>query len=201
MLFEVAGQGSQSSTKATTVQRTIDRAALKRVWQQALTAFYTLRRLSEHSSLRALAYAVLVEAGVLERLLGMAIPESERLEALGDLKAALDGFAELEEVGERLDGDRPRLGALPGRLEALVARAVDESQPAAGVKDAVQILTVHQSKGLEFEVVFCSGFAHGVFPLPDRAHPLLEESDRAWLERRLEGFRPSWPRTQAWTLE
>jgi DNA helicase II / ATP-dependent DNA helicase PcrA len=163
---------------------------------RALAAFYTLRAQSERLPLRALAYLVLIEAGVLERLLGLGLSESERLEALADLRAALDGFAELEEVAERLDGERPRLGSLPGRLEALVARAVDESQPAAAAKDAVQILTVHQSKGLEFEVVFCSGFAHGIFPLPDRAHPLLDEQDRAWLETRLEGFRPSWPADQ-----
>src|SRR5439155_26465970 len=148
-------------------------------------------------SLRALAYAVLADAGVLDRLLRLPLPEPERLEALADLRAAMDGFAELEEVAERLDGERPRLDALPGRLEALVARAVDEVQPAAAAKDAVQILTVHQSKGLEFEVVFCAGFAHGVFPLPDRGHPLLDEADRAWLETRLEGFRPSWPADQA----
>ena len=149
----------------------------------ALAAFYRLRGQAERLPLRALAYAVLVEAGVLERLLAMSLPESERLEALADLRAALDGFAELEEVAERLDGRRPRLGALPGRLEALVARAVDESQPAVSSRAAVQILTVHQSKGLEFEVVFCAGFAHGIFPLPDRAHPLLDDSDRSWLDQ------------------
>ena len=163
---------------------------------RALSAFHALRGLGGRLSLRALAYAVLVEAGVLQRLLDLGLPESERLEALTDLRAALDGFAELEEVAERLDGEPPRLGSLPGRLEALVARAVDESQPAGSTKDAVQILTVHQSKGLEFEVVFCSGFAHGIFPLPDRPHPLLDHDDRAWLETEVAGFRPSWPPDQ-----
>jgi len=54
-------------------------------------------------------------------------------------------------------------------------------------------MTVHQAKGLEFEVVFCSGFAHGLFPLEARPHPLLNVEDRAWLERFKVGFMPSWP--------
>src|SRR5215831_1960991 len=54
-------------------------------------------------------------------------------------------------------------------------------------------MTVHQAKGLQFEVVFLSGFAQGLFPLAARPHPLLEEADQQWLERGLPGFRPSWP--------
>jgi ATP-dependent exoDNAse (exonuclease V) beta subunit len=52
---------------------------------------------------------------------------------------------------------------------------------------------VHQAKGLEFEVVFCAGFAHGLFPLDARPHPLLDADDRAWLEGFKVGFMPSWP--------
>ena len=44
-----------------------------------------------------------------------------------------------------------------------------------------------------FEVVFCSGFAHGLFPLEARPHPLLDAEDRSWLERFKVGFMPSWP--------
>jgi len=54
-------------------------------------------------------------------------------------------------------------------------------------------MTVHQAKGLEFEVVFCAGFAHGLFPLEARPHPLLDAEDRDWLERFKVGFMPSWP--------
>src|SRR5262249_17116066 len=51
----------------------------------------------------------------------------------------------------------------------------------------------HQAKGLEFKVVFLSGFAQGLFPLAARPHPLLDEEDQSWLEHSLHGFRPSWP--------
>ncbi len=159
----------------------------------ALSAYYRLRSRAGRLSLLGLAYSVLVEARVLERLLGLPVSEAERREALSDLRAALDAFAELEAVQERLTGEKPTLALAGGRLESLLARAVDDAQPAAATREAVQVLTVHQAKGLEFEVVFCSGFAHGLFPLPEREHPLLAEADRAWLEQSLEGFRPSWP--------
>jgi len=61
----------------------------------ALRAFHELRRRAERLSLRALAYAVLMEAGVLQRLLELAMPEAERMEGLADLRATLAGFAEL----------------------------------------------------------------------------------------------------------
>ncbi len=41
--------------------------------------------------------------------------------------------------------------------------------------------------------VFCAGFAHGLFPLDARPHPLLDAEDRAWLETFKVGFMPSWP--------
>jgi ATP-dependent exoDNAse (exonuclease V) beta subunit len=128
----------------------------------------------------------------MERVLALAVPETDREEALVELRAALEAFTQLEEVWRRLHGTQPLVADMAGRLDAYVARAVDDAEPAVRRKDAVQLLTVHQSKGLQFEVVFLSGFAEGVFPLAARPHPLLEEGDQRWLERRLQGFTPSW---------
>src|SRR5438105_14300317 len=98
----------------------------------------------------------------MERVLARAVPEADRGEALAELRVAMDAFAQLEEVWRRLHGGPPLVADVAGRLDSYIARAVDESQPAARSKDAVQLLTVHQSKGLQFEVVFLSGFAEGV---------------------------------------
>jgi hypothetical protein len=159
----------------------------------AVTAYYEAIRRSRRLPLAALAYWVLIEAGVLERVLALAVPEADREEALLELRAALDAFSELEEVWQRVHGSPPMVADVAGRLETYIARAVDEAEPAARDRDAVQLLTVHQSKGLQFEVVFLSGFGEGVFPLTARPHPVLEEGDQRWLERRLQGFTPSWP--------
>jgi DNA helicase-2/ATP-dependent DNA helicase PcrA len=123
----------------------------------------------------------------------------QRAEAIADLRAAVEGLERIEVVHERLHGARPLLGDITGSLDTLLAAAADDTEPPAqgsstdSRHDAVQVLTVHQAKGLEFEVVFCAGFAHGLFPVAARPHPLLEAADREWLERFKVGFMPSWP--------
>ncbi len=144
-------------------------------------------------SLAALAYSVLIEDGAMRRLLDLDLPDEQRAEAISDLRAAIEGLEAIEAVHERLTGAKPMLSDISGSLETLLAAAADDSEAASGRGDAVQVMTVHQAKGLEFEVVFCSGFAHGLFPLPVRPHPLLDEEDRAWLEGFKVGFMPSWP--------
>ncbi|MCL6647889.1 MAG: ATP-dependent helicase [Chloroflexi bacterium] len=57
------------------------------------------------------------------------------------------------------------LTRLKAFLEAFAGRAVEEPSDAVVVEsDAVQILTVHQAKGLEFPVVFVPSLVEGRFP-------------------------------------
>ena len=144
--------------------------------------------------LASLAYSVLIEDGAMRRLLDLDLAPDQRAEAIADLRAAMQGLEAIESVHERLHGAKPMLGDIVGSLDALLTGAADDTEAAdSRSQGAVQVLTVHQAKGLEFEVVFCSGFAHGLFPLAVRPHPLLEAEDRAWLERFKVGFMPSWP--------
>jgi DNA helicase II / ATP-dependent DNA helicase PcrA len=147
--------------------------------------------------LTSLAYSILIEDGAMRRLLDLGLATDQRAEAIGDLRAAIGGLEAIQTVYERLHGTPPLLTDIAGSLDALLSGAADDTEaPARGsdaLRDAVQVLTVHQAKGLEFEVVFCSGFAHGLFPLAARPHPLLDIDDRAWLERYKVGFMPSWP--------
>jgi DNA helicase II / ATP-dependent DNA helicase PcrA len=144
--------------------------------------------------LASLAYSVLIEDRAMRRLLDLGLAPDQRAEAIADLRAAIQGLEAIETVHERLYGAKPLLGDMVGSLDALLTGAADDTE-AADLRSeaAVQVLTVHQAKGLEFEVVFCSGFAHGLFPSGARPHPLLEAEDRAWLERFKVGFMPSWP--------
>jgi DNA helicase-2/ATP-dependent DNA helicase PcrA len=143
--------------------------------------------------LASLAYSVLIEDGAMRRLLDLELPADQRSEAIADLRATIEGLEQIEAVHERLHGAKPLLGDITGSLETMLAGAADEGEAAPATRDAVQVMTVHQAKGLEFEVVFCSGFAHGLFPLEARPHPLLDTGDRAWLEGFKVGFMPSWP--------
>jgi ATP-dependent DNA helicase UvrD/PcrA len=160
---------------------------------RAMKARERLLGLARKLPLAALAYAVLIEDGAMRRLLDLDMPAIQRTEALSDLRSAIEGLEAIEAVQERLHGAKPLLSDTSGSLESLLASAADDTEAAEGVRDAVQIMTVHQAKGLEFEVVFCSGFAHGLFPLEARPHPLLDAEDRVWLERYKVGFMPSWP--------
>ena len=148
----------------------------------AMVARHRLLGRASKLSLAALAYSVLIEDGAMRRLLVLDLPEDQRAEAISDLRAAIEGLEAIEAVHQRLLGSRPMLSDVSGSLESLLAAAADDGEAAPGRRDAVQVMTVHQAKGLEFEVVFCSGFAHGLFPLPARPHPLLDVEDRAWLE-------------------
>ena len=152
-----------------------------------------LLRRAARLPLAGLAYSVLLEDGAMARLLDLDLAAGERAEALADLRAAIEGLESIELVHERLHGAKPLLADITGSLESLLAAAADDTDAAAGHRDAVQVMTVHQAKGLEFEVVFCAGFAHGLFPLAARPHPLLDPDDREWLERFKVGFMPSWP--------
>jgi ATP-dependent DNA helicase UvrD/PcrA len=165
----------------------------------AMVARHRLLGRASRLPLTSLAYSVLIEDGAMRRLLDLGLAADQRAEAIGDLRAAIEGLEAIETVHERLNGAPPLLSDIAGSLDALLSGAADDTEAPpqdAGSdsrRDAVQVLTVHQAKGLEFEVVFCSGFAHGLFPLAARPHPLLEAEDRAWLERYKVGFMPSWP--------
>jgi DNA helicase II / ATP-dependent DNA helicase PcrA len=162
----------------------------------AMVARYRLLGRVSKLPLTSLAYSVLIEDGAMRRLLDLGLAADQRAEAIGDLRAAMGGLEAIQVVHERLNGAPPLLTDIAGSLDSLLSGAADDTEAPAqvsGARDAVQVLTVHQAKGLEFEVAFCSGFAHGLFPLGARPHPLLDVEDRAWLERYKVGFMPSWP--------
>ena len=149
--------------------------------------------LARRLPIAGLAYSALLEHGAIRRLLDLELSVEQRAESLADLRSAIEGLEAIEQVHERLHGAKPLLADLHGSLESLLASATDDTEAASGSRDAVQVMTVHQAKGLEFEVVFCAAFAHGLFPLDSRPHPLLDADDRSWLERFKVGFMPSWP--------
>jgi DNA helicase II / ATP-dependent DNA helicase PcrA len=159
----------------------------------AMRARYRLVGRAAKLPIASLAYSVLIEDGVLRRLLDLDLPPDQRAESIADLRSAIEGLQAFEVVYERLHGAKPLLSDITGSLETIIAGAADDAAAAAGTRDSVQVMTVHQAKGLEFEVVFCAGFAHGLFPLTARPHPLLDADDRAWLEGFKVGFMPSWP--------
>jgi DNA helicase-2/ATP-dependent DNA helicase PcrA len=100
---------------------------------------------------------------------------AERLENLGELSNAAAVFSDEERETESGEEVSPLTAFLThAALEA------GEHQAAEG-QDALQMMTVHSAKGLEFGAVFLTGLEEGLFPHEQS----LNESDGLEEERRL----------------
>lgn len=95
--------------------------------------------------------------------------DEERLENLAEFKRIANEFE--REFGENITLE-----------EFLQQIALQSGEDGSDSKDAVKLMTIHSSKGLEFPVVFILGFTEGVFPsaktLGDRKQLGLEEERR-----------------------
>ncbi|SNT26185.1 DNA helicase-2 / ATP-dependent DNA helicase PcrA [Noviherbaspirillum humi] len=102
---------------------------------------------------------------------------------LGPKAAAASGPALLTEDGvEIIDADTP-LAAVMSPLSAFLSHAsleAGDNQAQAG-QDALQLMTVHSAKGLEFDAVFITGLEEGLFPHENSA----QEEGGVEEERRL----------------
>jgi DNA helicase-2/ATP-dependent DNA helicase PcrA len=105
----------------------------------------------------------------------------ENLEELVNAAAAVvaeEGYAQ-DAAGTQADG----AAALPSPLAAFLSHAsleAGENQAAEG-QDALQLMTVHAAKGLEFHAVFITGLEEGLFPHENS----MQELDGLEEERRL----------------
>ncbi|MYM81432.1 UvrD-helicase domain-containing protein [Duganella sp. FT50W] len=101
---------------------------------------------------------------------------------LGPQAQAASGAAVINEDGfEILDADAP-LSAVMSPLSAFLSHAsleAGDNQATIG-QEAVQMMTVHSAKGLEFNNVFITGLEEGLFPheSSSREHDGVEEERR-----------------------
>ncbi len=113
----------------------------------------------------------------------MAMYESEkgekaetRVENLKELVSACDNFDTDEQV---FDDDSPEMTPLTAFLSHAALESGEEQADAH--QDAVQLMTLHSAKGLEFPLVFMTGVEEGLFP----SQQSIGESGRIEEERRL----------------
>ena len=101
----------------------------------------------------------------------------------GPKSEAQAGIAIVTEDGtEIIDADAP-LDTIMSPLSAFLSHAsleAGDNQAQAG-QDAIQLMTVHSAKGLEFDIVFITGLEEGLFPHENSA----KEQDGLEEERRL----------------
>lgn len=160
------------------------------------------RRVSETAlhRVRALGQAI----GRVRTLAGLPLPELlvEAERAIGlDLEVTSDpdlppawGRAQLDALVEvaatfSLSAERPTLGGFVDWLEAARERERGlEMAEVAVSESAVQVLTVHAAKGLEWDVVAVPGLAEGIFPsyttqtrVSDTGWRAGQPRDKGWL--------------------
>jgi DNA helicase-2/ATP-dependent DNA helicase PcrA len=108
----------------------------------------------------------------------------ERIENLGELVNAAAAFVQEEGYGAEAPGTRGEAeAAIPSPLAGFLSHAsleAGDNQAEAG-QDALQLMTVHSAKGLEFFAVFITGLEEGLFPHENS----LTELDGLEEERRL----------------
>ncbi len=108
----------------------------------------------------------------------------ERIENLNELVNAAAAFVQEEGYGNDAPGTQAEAEtAIPSPLAGFLSHAsleAGDNQAEAG-QDALQLMTVHAAKGLEFHAVFITGLEEGLFPHENS----LNEMDGLEEERRL----------------
>ena len=119
---------------------------------------------------------ILEQSGLRAHYLG----EKEGQERLENLDELINAGVAFQQEAIDNPGDIP---LADDELAAFLAHAALESgeHQAGEGQDAVQMMTVHAAKGLEFDVVFISGLEHGLFPHENAT----QERDGVEEERRL----------------
>jgi DNA helicase-2/ATP-dependent DNA helicase PcrA len=107
----------------------------------------------------------------------------ENLEELVNAAAAFtqdEAYAAQTAAADAVEGAAPAAPDPLGQFLAHAALESGENQAAEGM-DAIQLMTVHSAKGLEFHVVFITGLEEGLFPHEQS----VTEQDGLEEERRL----------------
>jgi DNA helicase-2/ATP-dependent DNA helicase PcrA len=116
-----------------------------------------LRSETQGLPLKELVEVVIAKSGLVEHY-KTEREGADRIENLAELVNAAAAFTEEERVTESGEAVDPLTAFLThAALEA------GEHQAGEG-QDALQMMTVHSAKGLEFDVVFMSGLEEGLFP-------------------------------------
>ena len=136
-----------------------------------------LREVRESAGLAELARAVAERSGLLEYLESRP-KERERADNLREFAAAAAEFEREHSAGADADLETDAVLAF---LANAALEAGDE-RAEGGAAAAVNLMTVHSAKGLEFDSVFVAGLEEGVFPharsLESGAPSALEEERR-----------------------
>ena len=150
-----------------------------------------MREQSACKNLRDIVAMVLEQSGLLAHYAAEK-EGADRVENLEELVNAAESFVMQEGFGQEADGmpaadeQAPNPGEMTGEIQSPLAAFLTHAALEAGDnmaeagQDAVQLMTVHAAKGLEFDCVFITGLEEGLFPHENSMsdHDGLEEERR-----------------------
>lgn len=131
-----------------------------------------MREQTQGLTLREIMEQVLAHSGLIEHYRSER-EGADRIENLEELVTAAESFVSIEGFGRDAEATQPgpeavadESGEVMSPLAAFLTHAALEAgdNQAQEGQDAVQLMTVHASKGLEFDVVFITGLEEGLFP-------------------------------------
>ncbi len=144
----------------------------------------TMRKQCEGSGLAKVVSDV-IDASGLKNHYSKQPDKDIRLENLSELVSAASNYCQENDIEQEQSALTVAPGGEMSPLDGFIAQAVLESddKSESTTLDAVQLMTVHASKGLEFDTVFLSGLEKGLFPHPPKEHEDVVRSENE--ERRL----------------
>jgi len=142
-------------------EQTVFSSKSKNLLIEILNYVYKYQYLKEEMSVSELVSAVIDETGMIHELKIENTSESE--ERINNIQELLSAVAEFSN-----ESDEPTLENFLEKV-SLVAD-IDEVD---NQKNAVTLMTIHSSKGLEFPVVFITGLEEGLFPI---SSSIMEEA-------------------------
>jgi DNA helicase-2/ATP-dependent DNA helicase PcrA len=138
----------------------------------ALVALEGYRKIAHNHSIGEILYQFITDGGYLDRLARMALSDNQAASSMRQLAAFFGLVKEFEAVENHRDSLH-FWNYIQDMYSSDVLDEVDLMEQSEGV----YIMTIHRSKGLEFDTVYLYDMTEGNFPAVKRTHPMKTLAD------------------------
>ncbi|TKJ33036.1 hypothetical protein CEE39_04500 [bacterium (candidate division B38) B3_B38] len=166
-----------------------------------MRSFLLLEREKDTLPLPTLIHRILNHSGLLAYLVGSATkdvaPSTTASDSLRHLRHFTTMVQEFTEVFTALQGKPPTFKELISQIDELVSHFASEASMDRPEKEeeGVRVMTIHQTKGRQFPVIFIPGLLEESFPLRLRGDELLTADELERMKKLYPNFYHPYPRS------